>query len=254
MICSATPCNDGAMSELDLETPGTRLRWARQRLEISVPDFAKAMGLKPVSYRAYENDQNGYAKHAHRFAEALGITPSWLLEGGTVTEQPIVNPVVSNAEPFKLEGATNVEVRDDVPVYGTAIGAPRDFEGEAIEQVTLSTGEVLTWLKRPPVLNDMADIYGIFVTGSSMEPRYEEGDPLFVDGKRPPMIGDDVIVYLREPDGDGERDVAVLVKRLVRRSASYYELEQYNPRVTFRVAVERISKVHRVLSKREIFA
>ena len=88
-----------------------------------------------------------------------------------------------------------------------------------------------------------------------MEPRFDDGDPAYADPKRPPAIGDDVIVYLVRPIGDAdswsEELDAVLVKRLVKKSASFIELKQYNPELTFRVETRRIKAIHRVLSRRD---
>jgi phage repressor protein C with HTH and peptisase S24 domain len=38
----------------------------------------------------------------------------------------------------------------------------------------------------------------------------------------------------------------VLIKRLVRRSAHFVELAQFNPPMTFRVPSERVAAIHRV--------
>ena len=78
MICSAPSDILGAMGE----TPSERLREARRAAGFETADaFAKALGMGAVTYRAYETGQNGYAKHAPRFAAKLGTTAEWLLEG-----------------------------------------------------------------------------------------------------------------------------------------------------------------------------
>jgi len=82
MICSATFSIADTMESEAFTTPGRRLRWARERAGYhSAEDFAKALGLKPVTYRAYENDQNGFSRHAAWFGVKLGVTAEWLLEG-----------------------------------------------------------------------------------------------------------------------------------------------------------------------------
>lgn len=75
----------------DLHTPGGRLRWARERAGFSdAAQFARAMRIKGVTYRAYEGDQNGFAKHVTDFARRLGVPTDWLLKGGPLpdTEPP----------------------------------------------------------------------------------------------------------------------------------------------------------------------
>lgn len=165
---------------------------------------------------------------------------------------PAAQQFTSEVVPFQMEGASSRRMQQDVPVYGTALGAAEVFEGEAIEQTTLNTGDVVTYFKRPVILDGRADVYGIFIQGSSMAPRYKDGEKAFVETKRPPRNGDDVVVYLREPDDvDGERDVAALIKELVRRTSTYIELMQHNPPKTFRLPIERYSKVHRIIPPSE---
>lgn len=66
----------------DLDTPGARLRWARQKAGYrTAKDAAVAARTHPVSFRAYENDQHGYTKHATQFARAFNVSVEWLVEG-----------------------------------------------------------------------------------------------------------------------------------------------------------------------------
>jgi phage repressor protein C with HTH and peptisase S24 domain len=103
-------------------------------------------------------------------------------------------------------------------------------------------------------MEGMNKAYALFVVGSSMEPRYRPGEPVFIDPIRPPQIGDDVVIQLfrRNEDGDGEV-VAALVKTLRRRTAHFVELEQYEPRLTFKVPNSQIAYLHRIISMREAF-
>lgn len=86
MICSAPVCEGVLMAEpSSLESPSERLEWARERAGFSEKaDFARAVGVNPTTYRAYELGQNGFAKHAALFARKLGVTAEWLLDGGTL--------------------------------------------------------------------------------------------------------------------------------------------------------------------------
>lgn len=87
-----------------------------------------------------------------------------------------------------------------------------------------------------------------------MSPRFEDGEMIIVDPEGRLKVGDDVVVYLR-PDGDdddGERARAVLVKRLVRRSASHVELRQFEPAMTFKIGADEIVRIDRVLTLQEM--
>lgn len=162
-----------------------------------------------------------------------------------------------NAIPFKMEGASMERMREDLPVYGTALGAARQVDGEAVEQTTLNRAEVVQYAKRPVMLNGRADAYGLFVSGSSMEPRYEDGEMIVIDPKGRVRSGDYVVVYLRPKnpeEDDGEADRAVLVKKLVRRTATHYELEQFQPALTFRVEAAEVVRVDRVIPWSEMLS
>lgn len=239
----------------ELDSPGRRLRWARERAGIDATTMARLEGLNDKTYRAYENEQNGFAKRARDFARRLNVPTDWLLAGGPVptTEPPFI-PLETNAKLAPpMEGPGSTRMRRDVPVYGTALGAAVVIDGEAVEQTTLNTGEIIAYRRRPVILDGRPDVYALYAQGMSMFPRYKDGSILFAEGKRRPAIGDDAIVYLRGPDeDDGERIEQVLIKTLVRKSASFIELEQYNPPHVFKVAMERVFRMDRVLTLDEM--
>jgi phage repressor protein C with HTH and peptisase S24 domain len=83
-----------------------------------------------------------------------------------------------------------------------------------------------------------------------MYPVYSEGAPIVAETKRPPRVGDDVVVYLRPTgeDDDGSRARAVLIKRLVRRGHKEVELEQFNPPISFRIPAEDILRIDRIMT------
>lgn len=73
------------MDGSDLETPGSRLRWARQKAGFkTAKDAAKAARIGEVSFRAYENDQHGFSKHATQLAKTFNVPVEWLLDGGNL--------------------------------------------------------------------------------------------------------------------------------------------------------------------------
>ena len=163
---------------------------------------------------------------ASKLAAWLGIaaTPS------TVTPAPVFAPAMWPR---------------DVPVYGSALGGDYlDAGGERIEQTILEMTEAIDYAPRPPSFAGNRTMYALYVVGSSMEPRYEQGEVIYVDPRRPPMAGDFVVVQLRNAEDDV---VTALVKRFIRRTVAVVELEQFNPAARFTVPVETIAAMHRVL-------
>jgi hypothetical protein len=143
-----------------------------------------------------------------------------------------------------------------IPVVGSAIGMSVFDPEQHIELIEVDMGEVLDHVARPASLARDKEAYALTVVGDSMWPRFRPGRRVIVSPKAPVSIGDDVIVQLK----GGTVQVAptnpdpvslVLIKELVRRTASYIELRQFNPDITFKVDNDRVAKIHKVVG--EIF-
>jgi len=133
-----------------------------------------------------------------------------------------------------------------VPLLGSAMGGEWDGDNK-VEMTELHLSEVFDYLSRPPSVEHDARAYAITIVGDSMAPRFEPGERAIASPKASVGIGDDVIMQLRGEDSD--RVALVLIKRLVRRSAGFVELRQFNPDVTFRVPMDRIAAIHRVMGR-----
>lgn len=181
------------------------------------------------------------------------------------------DPVISDAEVLALAGLVETQpisvfnvpqdlerpgrLPTDIPIYGTALAGNLRAESSDgtkrvnVEQAELNATEVLGYRRRPSALQGQDAVYGIYVAGMSMFPRFSDGEPALVDPKRPPRIGDDVVVQLKSPDEhQGERIDRVLIKRLSRRNTDFIELEQFNPALTFRVATGQVASIHRIIT------
>jgi phage repressor protein C with HTH and peptisase S24 domain len=178
--------------------------------------------------------------------EAAGMTPAqfYALESPVRTEVAGVGLVGS--EDVRRERFGEVPL-PPLPVYGSAMGGEYGDLEEHIELTELHLNEVLDYLSRPASLANDPTAYILTVVGDSMSPRFEPGDRVAVSPRQPVAIGDDVIVQLRGTGGDGDdRVTMVLIKRLVRRTAAYIELRQFNPDVTFQIETRRVAAMHKV--------
>jgi len=113
-----------------------------------------------------------------------------------------------------------------------------------IELTELRSGQILDRLPRPPSLSNDPGAYAITVVGDSMWPRFRPGRRVAVSPGAPVAIGDDVLVKLK--DGGDSQGVRVLIKELVRKTASGVELRQFNPGATFEVAAADIASIERI--------
>jgi phage repressor protein C with HTH and peptisase S24 domain len=122
----------------------------------------------------------------------------------------------------------------DLPVLGNAMGGPDGYfemQGVVIEHV---------W--RPPSLATVRNAFALYVIGSSMAPRYEEGELIYCHPGRRPRIGDYVVVELApEPGSDL---IGATIGRFKRQTASHVELEKLNPATTLRIAAAKVSRIH----------
>lgn len=139
-----------------------------------------------------------------------------------------------------------------IPLLGSAIGM-RSFDPERdIELTELDPTEVFDHLRRPLSLAGDDKAYALTVIGDSMSPKYDPGARVIVSPQATVSINDYVVVQLKGADTEDqfeERVTTVLIKRLVRSSASFIELKQFNPEVTFRVERARIAAVHKVIGE-----
>lgn len=163
-------------------------------------------------------------------------------------ESPLVNSEVRGT------GMSAVEIRDawamrgdvqPVPLVGTALGGAYG-NLESVEMTELRLSEVLDYLARPQSLADDDSAYAVEIVGDSMAPRFEPGERVFVSPKAAVRPGDDVIVQLTDPRGEcdfADAVTDVLIKRLVRRTATMIELRQFNPDTVFEVPLDRVARV-----------
>lgn len=226
------------------------------------PVYRALMAMKPSDLKPgrwaedaglARNYFNGLAKHGNPKREALDALLSVI--GRTHMDlQTYLHPVSTEVAGTGLAAPSDVkrEFYGDgpytpLPLMGTAFGGEYGDLDEHIELTELHLGDVLDYIARPASLREDPRAYALTIVGESMRPRFRPGERVGVSPRTPVSIGDDVIVQLRGPDGnDGENIKTVLIKELVRRTASHVELKQYNPEMTFKVEVKRIASMHLV--------
>lgn len=136
---------------------------------------------------------------------------------------------------------TNVSPDNLLEVLGMAEGGPDGWN--------LFNGELVQYIQRPDNLKGVLGAYAVYITGSSMTPRYEQGEIAHIHPGRPTPAGCYVLVQ-RKPRQEGEPPLAVL-KRLVKRTGTKVTLEQYNPPKTFDVPLTDIVSIHRIVGSSE---
>lgn len=203
-------------------------------------------------------------------ASALGVDPSAIsrLLAGTrqlrAAELPVVaayldSPIPPDLAPDTMRTADTraaATIRPtghagsaarDLPVLGTAVGGSAGGTPEVYDGLFLMNGEILDYIERPPSLHGVASAYAVYVSDTSMVPRYFPGETLHVHPGRAVVRGEDtfVIVQLR-PDTDGEPPRA-LVKQFSRQTADTLYLRQFNPATELEFPLEQVESLHLII-------
>jgi phage repressor protein C with HTH and peptisase S24 domain len=138
----------------------------------------------------------------------------------------------------------------DVPVFGTTAGSRSAGDVDS-DIITIHDGDIIDYFRRPPGISNRRDVYALYVNGSSMEPRFMQGDPVFVDPKRPARPGDDVVIQIVDQQNTIKGS---LIKRLIKQTATSITVAQFNPPAEFQIPVDRIAinGLHRVIPIAEL--
>lgn len=210
-----------------MKTVGDRVRERRLALKLSQPQLAKK--ASSITYQAIQQlEAGGGTKHLVAIARALGVSAEWLQDGtGPAPSGKIAPSRAALAEKLKVLGMAEC-------------GA---------DGWSLWNGDVIDMVDRPASLAGVANAYGVYVVGGSMEPRYFPGELVLIHPGKPVTLGAFVLVQ-RKPKQDGDPPLAV-IKRLIRRTASKITLEQFNPAKSFDIRSDDIVSIHRVVGASE---
>jgi phage repressor protein C with HTH and peptisase S24 domain len=204
------------------------IRALRKAKKLTIEQLAEQAGISAAFLSRIERGEREPGNRSRReLAKVLGVTPSELMIEGSqepaemaTTNKtigvPKVNVPLTLAEersPFAPVSLESPEGRRDFPIYGSA------RTGNDGERVDLD--QPVEWIVRPRAVQGVQGAFGMYVVGDSMEGRYKQGDMVTVHPGRPVLPGQDVVVVFH--------DNSALIKRLLRKTAEFYEVQQLNP-------------------------
>jgi phage repressor protein C with HTH and peptisase S24 domain len=226
-----------------MDTLAKRLADAMGRARLNQPGLARAASTddQPVTQQTVHNlvsGQTTHSKHLPALADALGVSLEWLTRGDLKAGPGQV--AVSGGE-AQMSVIRNPAAASRLRVLGMAECGPDGW--------SLWNGDVIDTVPTPSGLAGAPGAYAVYAVGSSMEPRYYQGELIFIHPGKPVTAGSFVLVQIR-PDHEGDTPRAV-VKRLIKRTASKTVLEQFNPAKKFDVRNDDIVSLHRVVGSGE---
>lgn len=184
-----------------------------------------------------------------KLSEVLGTTAAYLMSENTgqVTDKINLDHPQDLTEPLQRSTQKPPVLQSmarDVLVRGTVVaGDDGDFR---------FNGDVVDRVRRPIGISPDADVFGLWVQGDSMSPRYNRGDLVFINTTRPAEIGCDVVVELH-PEAS-EQAGACFLKGLVKVTASKLVLVEYGPkRREFEIERRRVKQLWRVYTNNDLY-
>jgi phage repressor protein C with HTH and peptisase S24 domain len=82
-----------------------------------------------------------------------------------------------------------------------------------------------------------------------MWPRFRPGTRIAISPRSPVAIGDDVLARLRSPTASRDGAEQVLIKQLVKRTATTFELRQFNPDVVICIDSDQVEAILKVVGE-----
>lgn len=222
------------------------LKALREEGGLSMRQAADALGMSLTGYQHYEDrfkkpflPVDLMRRVAGLLAER-GIEPARVLAlAGTTPELVGIEPVPATAGVARPQrtapgaGMSPTVAFDRtrrLPVYGSAQAGP---DGQRIEF------DPIEWIDRPDGLREVHGAFAMYVVNDSMEPKYEQGDMLYVHPTRPPRRLSHVVIV--------KNDGTALVKRLVRAEVDAYVVRQYNPPCEYAIPRAEVQALYLVL-------
>lgn len=157
----------------------------------------------------------------------------------------------NNPKPDAIVTDTAAEkplIINSVPEFGGRDLPVRGVAAAGTDALFITNGEPHDWLLRPAVLIGVNEAYAIVAAGTSMEPRYFDGEVVFVHPGRRVAPGYHTFVVVQfYPDEEGEAPKAI-IKKYERQTGSELVLSQYNPPQELRFPIETVKSIHLIVN------
>jgi len=197
-------------------------------------DLARHLGLPPSAVsRLLRGERQLKLLEAVQIAQFLGVPQEEVSRHAGEPDTP-PEPARRGRPPRQSVALPlpPAQRQDTMPIRSGARGGGNDRE------MFLQDGPIGR-TPRPANLVGVRDAYAIYMTGDSMEPRYEQGWLLHVNPVKPPIRGRDVVVY--------KTDQTVLIKQFLSRNDDELVLRQFNPDEILHIPRGDVVECHRIV-------
>jgi len=218
---------------------GTAIRTARKRRGLVQRNIAEPLNIDIAAVGMWEGGKNlPSMENLVKAAEVLRVDSTALAKGELVY---LDDDGLGDAE--IVTGPAPLPIGPmDVQLLGVTYGGDDgDFS---------FNGEVAGFVRRPPGIAHLRNVFALNVLSDSMVPRYDPGEMIYAGGVEP-VPGDHVVIELF---GEEESQAGKsYIKKLKRRTAKEIIVEQYNPPKEISFDRYAIKRIFRVIPLKELF-
>lgn len=211
----------------------SRIKSRLDALGMSSNAASEAAGLDRTFIKQIEYGKKTGMRYASavKLAKVLQCPVDWLMDGAGT--EPAPQQEAAPAIQMPSPGVDFVPGPRDLPIRGNARGGSEGF--------FLDNGDIQGVVLRPGPLMGVANAFACYMTGDSMEPRFEAGELLYINPIKPIRARDYVLIELA--------DHQAFVKRLVRRTSEKVIVEQFNPQREIEYDRNQIRHMYRVVGQ-----
>lgn len=218
---------------------GAAIRTARKRRGLVQRNIAEALGIDVAAVGMWESGKNmPSSDNLFAASEILRVDPTALGRGELVY---LDDDELGDAEIVTERGPPPTGPMD-VQLLGVTYGGDDgDFT---------FNGEVSGYVRRPPGIAHLRNVFALHILSDSMVPRYDPGEMIYAGG-REAVPGDHVVVEL-VGDIEGQAGKS-FIKKLIKRTSREIIVQQYNPDKLITFDPRTVKTIWRVIPLKELF-
>ena len=196
--------------------------------------LAERMGINPAAVnRMLYGRRNIMAEEIPMIEDYLGVrlnlsTPT--ISANTEYRQEQGTPYDASVVPWLSSPKSEAKV----PVYGIATG-------DSQKRLLFSADNVVDWVPRHPAQSGIDNAFAIYVSSNTMEPRYFQGELVYLHPGRPPEMNRDCIIEMKNG--------TVCVRRFMRWNENKIRVAQFNPPEEKDISRDEIKAVYIVIGR-----
>lgn len=200
---------------------------------------ADMIGTKDRYYGKFERAERPVSrKFALRLGKLYGVPADRFLRepGETVASERVTGPTDALIPEHHVVNRKKgpAATRDDpLPVLGGSMASSAEYP------YALNDQKVTEYKERPAKLAGVVDAFALYMIGSTMEPRYYQGELLYIHPHLPAQPNDFVLV--RFVDGRGT------VKQYIGRENGHVIVRQFNPAKDYRLAEAEVAALEPIV-------